>query len=998
VELLEDRAVPTAATHLVFGQQPTDTIVGQVFARPVTVLAEDALGHVDTSFNQTVSIALLANPAGARLSGTTRVIAHSGVATFADLSLDRPSDGLTLVATAGALSTLSPKIGLDIAGDESAGEIAVDSFQWGDANPAVSGPGGPVGRASFEAFQLTLNPGTADPGMWAAVADGRNLPTVVLHVRASAGASDYQTYTFSDVTFTGYHTDNGKVQVTLSMGAVQESERPIKSDGSLGSPVTFRWDIATSTGSGARPQDVAPTATKPALGLSFGAGTSEFAVQSYSWGDRSAGVGRPTFDDMQLVLQPGVLDPALWGAVAADQLLPQAVLHVRTAAGGAEYLTDTLSDVTVTSYHTDNGLVTVWLHFGQVQETNRPIKPDGSLGSPVSFQWNVTTNTGSGVRPQDVTAPSARPAIGLSLGTDGGTGEFAVQSYAWGDRSAGRPVFDDLQLVLRPGALDPALWGAVATGQLLPQAVLHVRTAAGGAEFLTYTLSDVSLSSYHTDNGLVTVQLHFGQVQESDRPIKPDGSLGSPVKFQWDVTTSTGSGARPQDVTPTATKPAIGLSLGAGTQEFAVQSYSWGDRNAGGQPVFDDLQLVLRPGALDPALWGAVATGQHLPQAVLHVRSGAGGAEFLTDTLSDVTFTSYHTDNGLVTVRLHFGQVQETDRPIKPDGSLGSPASFQWNLATNTGSGVRPQDVTAPSAKPAIGLSLGTDGGTGEFAVQSYAWGDRSAGGRPEFDDLQLVLRPGALDPALWGAVATGQHLPEAVLHVRTATGGTEYLTDSLSDVTVTDYRTDNGLVTVRLHFGQVQESDRPIKPDGSLGSPLTFKWDVTTNTGSGVRPQDVTPTATKPALGLSFRTGTSEFAVRSYSWGDRSAGGAGRPTFDDLNLVLQPGALDPALWGAVATGQHLPQVVLHVRTSAGGAEYRTYTLSDVTVTSYHNDDGTVTISLRFARFQEDDRPVFADGTVGAAIEANWDLNRNTGQGAIVPTVFRVVSSPFRVR
>lgn len=94
-------AGPTA--DLVFGQQPTNTPVGTVIAPPLTVRLLDAFGNLATSAADPLTLALAANPGGGTLGGTTTTNAVSGVATFSNLTIDKPGDGYTLQATAATL-------------------------------------------------------------------------------------------------------------------------------------------------------------------------------------------------------------------------------------------------------------------------------------------------------------------------------------------------------------------------------------------------------------------------------------------------------------------------------------------------------------------------------------------------------------------------------------------------------------------------------------------------------------------------------------------------------------------------------------------------------------------------------------------------------------------------------------------------------------------------------------------------------------------------------
>lgn len=83
-------------------------------AQPITpavqVSVRDAGGNRVTSATHAVTLAIGNNPGGASLSGTTTATAINGVATFADLRLDRLGDGYTLTASATSLgvATSSP--------------------------------------------------------------------------------------------------------------------------------------------------------------------------------------------------------------------------------------------------------------------------------------------------------------------------------------------------------------------------------------------------------------------------------------------------------------------------------------------------------------------------------------------------------------------------------------------------------------------------------------------------------------------------------------------------------------------------------------------------------------------------------------------------------------------------------------------------------------------------------------------------------------------------
>jgi hypothetical protein len=101
---------PGAPTHLVFLQQPTNAQAGASIAPAVTVQVEDANNNVvttGTGSTASVGIAILANPGGGTLSGTTPVNAVAGVGTFSDLSINKTGTGYTLQATSTGLTSVT---------------------------------------------------------------------------------------------------------------------------------------------------------------------------------------------------------------------------------------------------------------------------------------------------------------------------------------------------------------------------------------------------------------------------------------------------------------------------------------------------------------------------------------------------------------------------------------------------------------------------------------------------------------------------------------------------------------------------------------------------------------------------------------------------------------------------------------------------------------------------------------------------------------------------
>ncbi len=93
--------------ELRFTVQPVDATAGAVISPSVQVVLLDGGGNPVTGADVEVGVQIGANVGGGRLSGSTRVMAANGVATFADLSIDRAGSGYTLTASFGGMRDTS---------------------------------------------------------------------------------------------------------------------------------------------------------------------------------------------------------------------------------------------------------------------------------------------------------------------------------------------------------------------------------------------------------------------------------------------------------------------------------------------------------------------------------------------------------------------------------------------------------------------------------------------------------------------------------------------------------------------------------------------------------------------------------------------------------------------------------------------------------------------------------------------------------------------------
>ena len=76
----------------------------------------DSYGNTATTFNGDVTLVLASNPTGATLGGTLTVAAVNGVATFSNLTIDKPGSGYTLTATSTGL-TSATSFSFDVVAD-----------------------------------------------------------------------------------------------------------------------------------------------------------------------------------------------------------------------------------------------------------------------------------------------------------------------------------------------------------------------------------------------------------------------------------------------------------------------------------------------------------------------------------------------------------------------------------------------------------------------------------------------------------------------------------------------------------------------------------------------------------------------------------------------------------------------------------------------------------------------------------------------------------------
>jgi type VI secretion system secreted protein Hcp len=158
-------------------------------------------------------------------------------------------------------------------------------------------------------------------------------------------------------------------------------------------------------------------------------------------------------------------------------------------------------------------------------------------------------------------------AIDYFLHIDGVEGEsldakhpawIDVDSWSWGETQSGagyggggggtgKVSMQDFHFVSRMSKASPKLFLACAAGEHFKEARLVARKAGKGQqEFLSWTFSDVLVSSYQSSGSetaetmpLDQISLNFAKVQVEYKAQKADGSLDAPIRAGWDVKANT---------------------------------------------------------------------------------------------------------------------------------------------------------------------------------------------------------------------------------------------------------------------------------------------------------------------------------------------------------------------------------------------------------------------------------------------------------------------------
>lgn len=132
------------------------------------------------------------------------------------------------------------------------------------------------------------------------------------------------------------------------------------------------------------------------------------------------------------------------------------------------------------------------------------------------------------------------------------------------------------------------------------------------------------------------------------------------------------------------------------TNEIELTGWHFGGTNAGGFGVsgpgggagkvqVNDFVFTMHADKAAPKLFEAMATGKHIPNAVLSVRKAGGSAvDFLKITLTNNLVSGFHTSgNGLlpdIEVSLNFAKIEMEFKTQNNDGTAGGSVKAGYDL------------------------------------------------------------------------------------------------------------------------------------------------------------------------------------------------------------------------------------------------------------------------------------------------------------------------------
>jgi len=139
-------------------------------------------------------------------------------------------------------------------------------------------------------------------------------------------------------------------------------------------------------------------------------------------------------------------------------------------------------------------------------------------------------------------------------------------------------------------------------------------------------------------------------------------------------------------------------------------------------------------------------------------------------------------------------------------------------------------------------------------------------------------------------------------------------------------------------------------------------------------------------------KTHKNEIQLNSFSWGATNMGtsatgsgaGAGRVKFEDFSITKTVDSASPKLMLACANGEHIKSAVLVCRKAGKEQqEYLKYTFTDLLVSKFFLGGTEVMpteeVSINYSKIEMEYKAQKADGTLGGAVKAHYDVKQQSG-------------------
>lgn len=477
---------------------------------------------------------------------------------------------------------------------------------------------------------------------------------------------------------------------------------------------------------------------------------------------------------------------------------------------------------------------------------------------------------------------------------------------------------------------------------------------------------------------------------------------------------------------------------------FEISSFSFGESNAYsllnnsiGKVSISDLSVMLSDNAALSALLLNSASGKVLQALEIEgVSSAATGSKVVYDlTLNNVLVSSVSQsgsqgESAATSATFNFGQIGLVTTSLNDDGSVAGTQQFGWDLVGNKASGgilAEPVAGATDSVPNPVAYFLKIDGIPGDstskghegwFEIPAYSFGQSNSGnvsigggavaGAANFSDLSVFLEDNTALAALLARNAAGTIINSLEIEGVAANGRTVYdLTLNQVKVSSVGHGATEGsepATLVSFDYGKIGIVTTGQNPDGSVGDVQSYGWDVTA--GIAIDPALLetpvagtiveAPSPTQYFLKISGVAGdaTSKghegwIELPNFSYNASSfvsaGGGAGKPSFSDLSLMLGDNTSLSTLMLDMAASKIIGALEIEgVATDANGARHTVYdlTLNSVLVSGIQQSGGAgstpyTSYSFNYGQVGLVTTSIRQDGSTAGEQTFGWDLIAN---------------------